>query len=135
MISRKIVLRFAAPLVDQPIIYHLVKDYDLSFNILKASISPQEEGVLVFELTGEKKHYDAGIQYLKGLGVQIQPFSEDVRRDEQKCTHCGVCVVLCPTAALSVDRTTLQVLFDSGQCIACGACIRACPPRAMEMYF
>ncbi len=135
MISRKIVLRFAAPLVDQPIIYHLVKDYDLSFNILKASISPQEEGVLVFELTGERDNYHAGIEYLKSLDVQIQPFSEDVRRDEKKCTHCGLCVVLCPTKALSVDRVSMRVDFDSNQCIACGACIRACPPRAMEMVF
>jgi len=121
--------------VDQPIIYRLVKDYDLVFNILKADINPQEEGVLVFELSGEPQAVESGIAYLRDLGVHIQPFSEDVSRDEDKCTHCGVCVVMCPTGALSIDRTTMLVSFDSSKCIACEACIKACPPRAMQIRF
>jgi len=133
--SRKLVLRFPAHLVDKPIIYRLVKDYDLAFNILKAQISPQEEGVLVFELSGEPRALESGISYLKGLGVHIQAFGEDVYRDEGKCTHCGVCVVMCPTGALSLDRETMLVSFDSSKCIACEACIRACPPRAMQIKF
>jgi len=135
VISRKLVLRFPTHLVDKPIIYRLVKDYDLVFNILKADISPQEEGVLVFELSGEPQAVESGVAYLRDLGVHIQPFSEDVRRDEDKCTHCGVCVVMCPTGALSIDRTTMLVSFDSSKCIACEACIEACPPRAMQIRF
>jgi hypothetical protein len=38
--------------VERPIIYRLVKDYDLEFNILKASITPEQEGLLVLELKG-----------------------------------------------------------------------------------
>ncbi|MBM4445669.1 MAG: (Fe-S)-binding protein, partial [Chloroflexi bacterium] len=37
-ISRRVVLHFPRTLVEQPIIYRLVRDYDLSFNILKASV-------------------------------------------------------------------------------------------------
>lgn len=135
MISRRIVLHFAQDLVDQPIIYRLIKDHNLVFNILKAHVTPQEEGVVVFELTGEERDYEAGIQYLQDKGVGIQPLSEDVQRDEALCTHCGICTVMCPVDALRMDRNTMNVDFDSSKCIVCGACIKSCPPRAMKLEF
>ena len=66
MAPQKIVLRFSADNADQPIIYHLVKDYDLIINILKASINPHKEGTMVLELTGTR--YEEGINYLKNKG-------------------------------------------------------------------
>ena len=57
-VSKKIVLRFPRRLVERPIIYRLVKDYDLEFNILKASVTPEEEGLLILELKGDQKEYD-----------------------------------------------------------------------------
>ena len=50
MVVNKFVLRFSSALVDQPVIYHLVKDYDLVINILKADINPHQEGYVVLEL-------------------------------------------------------------------------------------
>jgi ABC-type methionine transport system ATPase subunit len=46
-VTKKIVLRFPKRLVDRPIVYRLVKDFDLEFNILKASVTPEQEGLLV----------------------------------------------------------------------------------------
>jgi len=135
MISKKIVLHFPHKLVDQPIVYKLVKDYDLAFNILKASVTPDEEGLLVLELSGEKKNYEQGVKYLKESGVKVQPLSQDIVRDEERCTHCGVCVPICPTAALVVDPVTRKVSFYKDKCIACELCIKACPVRAMEVHF
>lgn len=63
MAPERIVLRFSEEIADQPIIYHLVRDYDLVINILKASINPHKEGTMVLELSGER--YAEGIQYLK----------------------------------------------------------------------
>jgi ferredoxin len=134
-VSRRIVLHFPKQLVDQPIIYALANNYNLVFNILKASVTPGEEGLLVFELTGKKSDYEAGIDYLKSLGVKIEPLSRSVKRNDLKCTHCGVCVTVCPTGALSVDRKTMIVEFDSAKCTACELCVKACPPRAMEVHF
>lgn len=134
-VSRRIVLRFSQDLVDQPIIYRLIKDHNLVFNILKAHVTPQEEGVVVFELTGEEADYKAGIRYLEEQGVEIQPLSKDIRRDESLCTHCGVCTVMCPVDALKMDPETMNVEFDSSKCIVCGACIKSCPPRAMKVEF
>ena len=135
MVSKRIVLTFPHILVDKPVVYKLVKDYNLSFNILQGRVTPEEEGLLVLELTGKKEDYDKGIKYLTGLGVKIQPLSKDIVRDEDRCTHCGACVVICPTGALSMDRKTMKVNFNSKKCIACELCVKACPPRAMKVKF
>ncbi|OGO17721.1 MAG: (Fe-S)-binding protein [Chloroflexi bacterium RBG_16_50_11] len=134
-VSKKIVLRFPKRMVDRPIIYRLVKDYDLEFNILKASITPEQEGLLVLELKGNQQEYDKGIEFLIKAGVQIQSLSQDVTRNEERCTHCGACVTVCPTGAFLLDQKTRMVIFENEKCIACGACIPACPPRAMEVHF
>ena len=134
-VSKRIVLRFPQRLVDRPIVYRLVKDFDLEFNILKASVTPEEEGLMVVELTGGQDDYDKGIRYLTTNGVNIQSLSQDVIRNENRCTHCGACITICPTKAFEVDPVSRQVSFDNSKCVACGLCLKACPPRAMEVHF
>jgi ferredoxin len=135
MVHKKIVLHFPHRLVDQPIVYKLVKEYDLQFNILKAYVTPQEEGLMVLELSGKKEDFDKGTEYLQSVGVKIQPLSQDVIRNESKCTDCGVCVPICPTNALVVDPITRKVHFYDNKCIACELCVKVCPTRAMEVRF
>jgi ferredoxin len=135
MIAKRIVLHFPTRLVDQPIVYKLVKEFDLQFNILKAYVTPQEEGLMVVELSGKREDFDKGIEYLKSCGVRIQSLSQDVIRNENKCTNCGVCVPICPTEALVVDPQTRKVSFHNKKCIACELCVKICPPRAMEVHF
>ena len=134
-VSKRIVLRFPPRLVDRPIVHRLVKDYNLEFNILKASVTPEEEGLMVLELSGDQKDYDKGIRYLAANGVRIQSLSQDVIRNEDRCTHCGACVTICPSGAFEVDPQTRQVRFYDERCVACALCIKACPPRAMEVHF
>ena len=135
VVSRRIVLHFPRRLVDRPIIYRLIKDYDLEFNILKASVTPEEEGLLVLELKGKQEDYDKGIRYLTKNGVKIQALSQNVTRNEERCTHCGACITICPAGAFALDPLTKQVKFHDEKCLACGICIKACPPRAMELHF
>ena len=135
VVSKRIVLRFPPRLSGQPIVSRLVKEFNLDFNILKASITPEEEGILVLELSGEQNDYDKGIRYLTKTGVRIQSLSQDVLRNEERCTHCGACITVCPTGAFELDPATRQVTFHDDKCIACGLCIKACPPRAMEVHF
>ena len=134
-VSRRIVLHFPPNVTGQPVVYRLTRDFDLSFNLLKASVSPGEEGLLIMELSGEQENYDRGIQYLIETGVKIQSLSQDVIRDEARCTHCGACINLCPTGAFSLEPKTRNVLFDHAKCVVCGLCVKACPPRAMRLYF
>ena len=135
IVSKRVVLHFPRRLVNRPIVYRLVKDYNLEFNMLKAAFTQEEEGLMVLEITGDQKDYDRGIRYLTKSGVRIQALSRDVTRNEERCTHCGVCVTVCPTGAFEVDPITRQVIFYNERCLACGLCIKACPPRAMELHF
>jgi ferredoxin len=135
VISKRVVLHFPRRLVERPIISRLVKDYNLEFNILKASITPEQEGLLVLELKGNQTEYDKGIEFLIKAGVKIQSLSQDVTRNDERCTHCGACITVCPTGAFRVEPKTRMVIFENEKCIACGLCIPACPPHAMEVHF
>jgi ferredoxin len=135
MVSKRIVLRFPRRLVDRPIVSRLVKDYNLDFNILKASVTPDEEGLMVMELSGKQDDYDNGIRYLAETGVKIQSLSQNVTRNEERCTYCGACITICPTGAFELDLVSRRVTFDNEKCLACELCIKACPPRAMELHF
>jgi ferredoxin len=132
-ISKRMVLHFPRSLVEKPIICRLAKDFNLEFNILKASITPKEEGLLVLELSGGSEDYEKGTKYLTEVGIVVQPLSQDVVRNEARCTHCGACVVFCPSGAFTIDPVTRRVDFDGARCVACGICVPACPPRAMEI--
>lgn len=132
-ISMRIVLHFPRRLVEQPIVCRLARDFNLEFNILKASVTPKEEGLLVLELSGEQKDYDRGIRYLTETGVGIQSLSQNVIRNEERCTHCGACIIICPAGAFAVEPSTRLVDFSDTKCIVCGLCIKACPLRAMEV--
>ena len=135
MISKRIVLKFPHRLVEQPIVYNLVKKYNLECSIVKASVTPREEGLLVLGLKGTDRDFQKGVEYLTKIGVHVQPLSQDVIRNESKCTHCGVCVTICPAEALVLDPVTREVHFHDDKCIACELCVPACPPKAMEVHF
>lgn len=135
VVSKRIVLHFPKRITDRPIVSRLIKEYNLDFNILKASISQEEEGLLVLELSGERNDYDRGIKYLTDAGVKIQALTRDITRNEERCTNCGACVTICPAGCFKLDIRTRKVKFEGDKCVACGVCLKACPPRAMEVHF
>jgi len=133
MNTRIYVLKFPKEVIDQPIISNLVKKYDLEFNILKATILLQQEGVMVLEFLGHKANVKKGIAYLNEMGVSVKSMAGNIRRDDEKCYQCGACTGVCPTGALSLHRPDMAVLFDEEKCTACGLCVSVCPARAMEV--
>ncbi len=135
MYAKIISLRFPKKTVNEPIVVDLVKKYDLSLNILKATIYPRKEGLMVLELSGHKQDYLKGVQYLKDLGIKVKSIGNDIRRDDTRCFQCGACTAVCPTGALHVKRPEMEVLFDKERCSACELCVAACPARAMEVSF
>ncbi|HEX9908588.1 MAG TPA: NIL domain-containing protein [Thermoplasmata archaeon] len=128
----KIVLNFNPDAVNQPITNNLISKYKLLVNILRAEID-EVGGKMVLEISGKADDIRKGIDYLKAAGVGVRPIKEGVRRDDEACTHCGMCVSICPTKALAFDTKTAKVTFTEEKCVACGVCIDACPPRAMEI--
>jgi ferredoxin len=131
--SKILVLRFPQTEVQKPIVCNLARDYDLVFNILNATVLPRKEGIMVLELSGSRKNFNEGVQYLKSQGVNVQKASQEVKRDNDKCTNCGACTAVCPTGALSINRPDMIVSFDQSRCSVCELCVPACPPRAMKI--
>jgi ferredoxin len=132
--SKRIVLHFTKDIWETPIVYRLVKDYNLIFNILKANILPRQESYLVLELIGDtKQDFDRGIDYLRRSGVSIQPVEKDIRWLEKKCVQCGACASICPSGAFIIDRgNNMMIHFDPNLCSACSLCVKGCPVRAIE---
>ena len=135
MYSKMLSLRFPERVVNEPIVVNLVKKFDLSFNILKATIYPRKEGLVVMELSGHRKNFLKGVRYLKGLGIKVESIGQDIRRDDENCFQCGACTAVCPTSALYIRRPAMEVIFDRERCSACELCVSACPAGAMSVSF
>ena len=133
MYNRIFVLKFPKETIDQPIICKVVKEYDVEFNILKADINVQQEGLMVLELRGHKTNVHESIRYLKDVGVNVKKVAAGIRRDDEKCFQCGACTGICLTGALSIQRTDMAVLFAPDKCSGCGLCVAVCPVRAMAV--
>ncbi len=131
--KKRLVLKFSPDIVETPLTYHLVKDYDLIVNILKARVAPNEVGVLAIAVEGTEENIAGSERFLKESGVEVKLWREMIVRDEDRCTHCGACTAVCSAKALYLDRKTWRVEFDEGKCIACEFCVSGCPSRAIKV--
>lgn len=62
--------------VKEPIIYHLVTDYQLVPNIRRANIDVHTGGMLVLQLEGTRENLDAGIAFLRNLNITVTEIGE-----------------------------------------------------------
>ncbi|MBN1765921.1 MAG: 4Fe-4S dicluster domain-containing protein [Sedimentisphaerales bacterium] len=135
-VTKKLMLFFPKCECEKPIIYHLVKDYNLVVNVYRAKVTPEEEGFLVLDVTGTEDDIHQAMEYVKTFNVTVNFTGKGVTRDEDRCTHCGACVPQCPTGALHIsDAATRQVGYNEADCIECMACIRVCPFVACASAF
>jgi ferredoxin len=132
MKSVNVLLIFRKEIMYKPIIYRIAKDFDIVFNVLEAKIFPKQEGRIILGLTGNDTQLDETLNYFKTEGVEVQILADMIKRDEQKCVHCGACTAVCRVDALYIDRETMEVIFDPEKCVACGLCRLACPVNAMS---
>lgn len=128
---RVVQLTFPPEISCDPLVCHLVRDFDLTFNILQARITPRKEGYLTLELIGTEDKVRNSVRYLKEQGVKVTGMEQHVRRDDSLCMHCGTCTALCPTGALRVGADSRLIVFTVEKCTACGQCVRVCPVKAM----
>jgi ferredoxin len=132
MKSVNILLIFRKEIMYKPIIYRIAKDFDIVFNVLEAKIFPKQEGRIILGLTGSDAQIEETLNYFKTEGVEVQILADMIKRDEQKCVHCGACTAVCRVDALYINRETMEVIFDAEKCVACGLCRLACPVNAMS---
>ena len=132
MKSVNVLLIFRKEIMYKPIIYRIAKDFEIVFNVLEAKIFPKQEGRIILGLTGSDAQLDETLNYFKNEGVEVQILADMIKRDDQKCVHCGACTAVCRVDALYINRETMEVIFDAEKCVACGLCRLACPVNAMS---
>jgi ABC-type methionine transport system ATPase subunit len=70
-------LTYPSALIKEPILYRLVKKFDLVFNIRGASVS-EEVGLVAVELEGPANQVDSAIKWLRQIGVGVEPIEKNV---------------------------------------------------------
>lgn len=133
MKQMKVVLNFPENIVEEPITYHLIVDYGVQVNILRASIDPGKQGMMVVKLSGKESQVSHGLNYLEEVGVQVESLAQEIRHLEDRCASCTACIPHCPTHALEVDRQSWHVFFEPEKCVLCLSCLETCIYKAISV--
>jgi len=73
----RLFVSFPEELVDRPMIYELVKHFDVVPNIRRANVEAHS-GWVILELVGSHAARDRAVGYLEGLGCSVNRMEGDV---------------------------------------------------------
>jgi hypothetical protein len=73
----RLFVSFPEELVDRPMIYEVVKRFDVVPNIRRANVEAHS-GWTILELTGSQEHLDASVAYLEEVGCTVNTMEGDV---------------------------------------------------------
>jgi len=116
--------------INKPVISDTILNTGVKINILKAKVEPQE-AFLILELFGSKETIEKALNYLSKFG-EIEEISKVIKRDLEKCVHCGCCITQCPINAIYMNEE-YNVVFKEEECVGCKNCVKACPFKAIEI--
>jgi L-aspartate semialdehyde sulfurtransferase ferredoxin len=75
--SLRLFVSFPEELVDRPMIYEIVKQFDVIPNLRRSNVE-SHSGWMIMELAGASDARDAAIGYLEGLGCTVNRMEGDV---------------------------------------------------------
>ncbi|MBC6419334.1 MAG: 4Fe-4S binding protein [Prochloron sp. SP5CPC1] len=133
--KQRVTLTFSPRNVHTPITYRLAKDFNIAANIIRAQVAPNKIGKLVLELSGDMDELEAAIEWMKSCNIDVSLVSQEILINEDSCVDCGLCTGVCPTEALTLDRSTFQLQFLRSRCVVCEQCIPTCPVQAISTSF
>lgn len=119
--------------VQGSVAYVLVKEFDLTPNVLKAEISGDGSGIMIVSVVGDEDVIDKGMKRVEEIGYIVCPVENHIHKDEEKCWSCGACISVCPTKSIITDSDTYEVKVNYSSCIACGSCVNACSVKALRL--
>ena len=73
----RLFVSFPEDLVDRPMIYEVVKRFDVVPNIRRANVE-QHSGWVILELNGEQEQLDGSVAYLEEVGCTVNTMEGDV---------------------------------------------------------
>jgi L-aspartate semialdehyde sulfurtransferase ferredoxin len=133
--KEKYVLEYSSAVVDEPVIYTLVKRFDIKVNILRAEISSGQEGSMLVELEADPERLAESRDYLAGHSITLSPIARSLTVREEDCVDCGSCTGVCFSGCLTMKAPEWKLAVDDEKCIACALCVKACPFGLISLKF
>jgi ABC-type methionine transport system ATPase subunit len=73
----RLFVSFPEELVDRPLVYEIIKKFDVVPNIRRANVEGNS-GWLILEVNGDQSQLDAAMGYFEGLGCTVNRMEGDV---------------------------------------------------------
>jgi len=133
--KEKYVLEYTEDVVDEPIIYSLIKHFDIKVNILRAEISPGHEGSMLVEIESTPSCLQQAEAFLRERSVTMMSIAQSLGFNMKECINCGACTAVCFPGCLSIGEPDWNLRVERSKCTACGLCITACPLGLFTLKF
>ena len=75
IVEKKVRLTYPQHLLNQPLIYQLIRQFDLLTNILSAQVT-SEAGWLILAVRGKRERVEQGLAWMAEQGVQVEVIVE-----------------------------------------------------------
>lgn len=131
--EKRIVLNFPAESTQKPVIYDIVKKFDVVTNILKANVKGDQGGRMVVELEADADRIRKAIRYIESCGIEVSTLGSKIQWNGDLCTDCGTCTSSCLSGALTIQAPDWKLKFNPDKCVACKLCLKACPLKLFSM--
>jgi ABC-type methionine transport system ATPase subunit len=76
VIQKMVKLTFPKELVKKPIIYEMIRRYDILTNIVQAQVAA-DEGWIILEIRGEEAVLQSALEWVAGEGVQVRALTAE----------------------------------------------------------
>jgi len=77
LLRRRVTLIFPPKLIKEPIIYNIGHRFNVVTNIRSANVS-ENVGWVTLEIDGEEGEYSKALDYLREIGVKVEPVERDI---------------------------------------------------------
>lgn len=75
--KRRVTLTFPPERIQEPVIYNIGHLFKIITNIRSANVT-ENVGWVTLEIEGDEEEYLKAVDYLKGIGVKVEPVEKDV---------------------------------------------------------
>ena len=77
MAKKRVMFTFPESLITEPVIHNLGHKFNVITNIRRADVT-ESRGWVVLELDGSESDIETGLQWVRELGVRVDPIEGDV---------------------------------------------------------
>jgi hypothetical protein len=81
IVRQRVKLTYPVVMLNQPVLYQLIKQFDLITNIVHAHVTP-EEGWLILDIEGEQENVEGGLAWVTAQGIYVERIPEGETGEE-----------------------------------------------------